>query len=106
MTVTGAGTVGRMRRRSDDIAVVTDLVEPLVVQHRRRIRIRLVAMVVWIAGWVVAGMLWRDGWLATAILLGSGPGIWVLWWLLVPRRVPGRRKAVTRAGPGALPGSG
>jgi len=92
-----------MRRGSGEIAVVTDLAEPLVVQHRRRIRIRLVAMVVWIAGWVAAGMLWRDGWLATAVLLGSGPGVWILWWLLVPQRRPGRRRAVTRAGLRALP---
>ena len=104
-TVTGGRTVGQMRRRPDDVAVVTDLVEPLVVQHRRRIRIRLVAMAVWIAGWIVAGMLWRDGWLATAILLGSGPGIWALWWLLVPQPDRGRRRAVTRRGPRELPGS-
>lgn len=93
-----------MRRRRDDVAVVTDLVEPLAAQHRRRIRIRLVAMAVWIAGWVVAGILWRDGWLATAILLGSGPGVWVLWWLLVPQSDAGRRAAVTLRGPRALPG--
>ncbi|MDQ4119642.1 MAG: DUF3099 domain-containing protein [Actinomycetota bacterium] len=92
-----------MRRRRDDVAVVTDLAEPLVVQHRRRIRVRLVAMAVWIAGWVVAGMLWRDGWLATAVLLGSGPGIWLLWWLAVPRHDPGRRQAVRTRGPRALP---
>lgn len=90
-----------MRRRRDEAQVVTDLREPLAVQHRRRIRIRLVAMVVWIAGWVVAGVLWRHGVLATAILLGSGPGVWAVWWLLAPRHDPGRRRAVT---PRALPG--
>lgn len=74
--------------------MVTDLREPLALEHRRRIRIRLVAMVVWIAGWVVAGALWRHGWLATGILLGSGPGIWLLWWLFVPRRPAGRRRPV------------
>ena len=95
-----------MRRRSDEAVVVTDMREPLRLQHRRRIQIRLVAMVVWIAGWIVAGALWRDGWLATAILLGSGPGVWMLWWLLVPPRDPGRRTAVTRRGPRELPRSG
>ncbi|MEU4376186.1 MULTISPECIES: hypothetical protein [Pseudonocardia] len=66
------------RRRREQVRVVTDLTEPLTVEHGRRIRIRLVAMVVWIAGWIVAGALWRDGWLATAILLTSGPGLWIL----------------------------
>ncbi|TCK21896.1 hypothetical protein [Pseudonocardia endophytica] len=94
------------RRRRDDVTVVTDYVEPLAVQHRRRIRIRLVAMAVWIVGWVVSGILWRHGVLATVILLGSGPGIWMLWWLLVPQRAPGHRRAVTRRGPRALPGPG
>jgi hypothetical protein len=92
------------RRRREEIAVVTDYVEPLAVQHRRRIRTRLVAMAVWIVGWVVAGILWRHGVLATVILLGSGPGVWILWWLLVPHREPGHRQAVTRRGPRALPG--
>lgn len=94
-----------MRRRRDEIAVVTDYVEPLVVHHRRLMRNRLIAMVVWIAGWIVAGTLWRDGWLATAILLGSGPGVWLVWWLLVPQRSPGRRRAVTAPGLRALPAS-
>lgn len=92
------------RRRREPVQVVTDLREPLAVEHGRRIRIRLVAMVVWIAGWVVAGALWRHGWLATGILLGSGPGVWTLWWLLAPRPSPGRRQAVTAPVRRALPG--
>ncbi|MBN9793599.1 hypothetical protein DMP17_34225 [Pseudonocardia sp. TMWB2A] len=91
------------RRRRERVQVVTDLTEPLTVEHGRRIRIRLVAMVVWIAGWIVAGALWRDGWLATAILLTSGPGLWILWWLFVPSRERGRREPVGRRPPRALP---
>ncbi|ANY05168.1 hypothetical protein AFB00_01270 [Pseudonocardia sp. HH130630-07] len=83
--------------------VVTDLREPLAVEHGRRIRIRLVAMVVWIIGWVVSGLFWRDGWLATAILLTSGPGVWILWWLFVPRRTAGRRRPVDGRPPRSLP---
>ncbi|OLM19441.1 hypothetical protein Ae707Ps1_3700 [Pseudonocardia sp. Ae707_Ps1] len=84
--------------------VVTDLREPLAVEHGRRIRIRLVAMAVWIAGWIVAGVFWRDGWLATAILLTSGPGVWILWWLFVPRPGHGRREPVRAREPRRLPG--
>lgn len=93
-----------MRRRRQEVTVVTDYVEPLAVHHRRLMRNRLVAMVVWIAGWVVAGMMWRHGWLATVILLGTGPGVWILWWLLVPQRTPGHRRAVTLRSGRALPG--
>lgn len=91
-------------RRGEPVQVVTDLREPLVAQHRRRIRIRLVALAVWIAGWIVAGVLWRHGWLAVGILLGSGPGIWLLWWLLVPAPDVGRRRAVTPPPRRGLPG--
>ena len=91
------------RHRREPVQVVTDLHEPLAVEHGRRIRIRLVAMVVWIAGWIVAGALWRDGVLATMILLSSGPGLWLLWWLLVPRRPPERRRPVTPPPPRGLP---
>lgn len=94
-----------MRARKPDPVVVTDLREPLIAVHRRRIRIRLVMMVVWIAGWIVAGTLWRHGYLATGILLGSGPGIWVVWWLVAPRRVTGRRRPVPPPGRRALPGA-
>lgn len=91
------------RHRREPVQVVTDLHETLAVEHGRRIRIRLVAMVVWIAGWIVAGTLWRDGVLATMILLSSGPGLWLLWWLLVPRRPPERRRPVTPPPPRELP---
>ena len=85
--------------------VVTDLREPLAVEHGRRIRIRLVAMAVWIAGWILAGVLWRDGLLATAILVTSGPGVWILWWLFVPpRNTGGRRYPVTPRASRDLPG--
>ncbi len=84
--------------------VVTDLHEPLYVVHGRIMRMRLVLFGIWLVGWVVSGILWRDGWLATAILLGSGPGIWVVFGLLRAGRKPGRREPVSRralAGPGA-----
>ena len=48
--------------------------------------------------------LWRDGWLATAILLGSGPGVWLVVGLIRARRRPGHREPVGRralGGPGA-----
>lgn len=83
--------------------VVTDLREPLIVVHRRMMRARLVLMVVWIAGWVVAGVLYRHGWLATAILLATGPGVWIIYVALTSRRRPGRREPVT---PAALPAGG
>lgn len=93
-----------MRARRPDPVVVTDLREPLIAVHRRQIRTRLVMMVVWIAGWVVAGALWRQGYLATGILLASGPGIWIVWWLVVPRRITGRRSPVPAPRRRALPG--
>ena len=80
--------------------VVTDLREPLIVVHRRMMRVRLVLMAVWIAGWIVAGVLYRQGWLATGILLASGPGVWVVYAAVTSRRRPERRLPVTRA---ALP---
>ncbi|MEQ3550241.1 hypothetical protein WIS52_07145 [Pseudonocardia nematodicida] len=92
------------RRRRDPVHVVTDLRETLAVEHGRRIRIRLVAMVVWIAGWIVAGALWRHGVLATAILFASGPGVWMVWYLLMPTRSAGSRQPVTPRRP-QLPGS-
>ncbi|MBC3192850.1 hypothetical protein H7X46_17475 [Pseudonocardia sp. C8] len=92
------------RRRREPVQVVTDLREPLAVEHGRRIRIRLVAMVVWIAGWIVAGTQWQDGVLATMILLASGPGVWLLWFVFVPpRHAAGRRRPVTPPPPRALP---
>lgn len=84
--------------------VVTDMREPLVVVHRRMMRQRLVLMVIWIIGWVVAGLLYRHGYLATAILLVSGPGVWLAHYAWQSRRRPGHREPVTlRAleGPGA-----
>lgn len=83
--------------------------EPLIVVHRRMMRQRLVLMVIWIAGWVVAGLFAEShGYLATAILLVSGPGVWLVhyawrWW-----RRPGEREPVTRRAPGsrALGGPG
>ena len=92
-----------MRARKPDAVVVTDLREPLVAVHRRLIRTRLVLMVVWIAGWIVAGMLWRHGYLATGILLASGPGVWIVWWLVAPRHVVGRRRPVGPPRPRARP---
>jgi hypothetical protein len=67
-------------------------------------RMRLVLFAIWLVGWVVSGILWRDGWLATAILLGSGPGVWIIVGLLRAGRQPGRREPVSRRaleGPGA-----
>lgn len=83
--------------------VVTDLHEPLHVVHGRIMRFRLVLFGIWLVGWVVSGLLWRDGWLATAILLGSGPGIWLVVGLLRAGRRPGHREPVGRRalGPGA-----
>jgi hypothetical protein len=84
--------------------VVTDLHEPLYVVHGRIMRMRLVLFGIWLIGWVVSGILWRDGWLATAILLGSGPGIWIIVGLFRAGRQPGRRVPVSRRaleGPGA-----
>lgn len=92
------------RRRREPVQVVTDLHEPLAVQHGRRIRIRLGAMVVWIAGAILAGTQWQDGTLATTILLASGPGLWMVWWLLAPPRDRGSREPVHRSGPRQLPG--
>lgn len=88
--------------------VVTDLREPLIVVHRRMMRARLVLMVVWIAGWVVAGVLYRHGWLATGILLATGPAVWVVYVAVESRRRPGRREAVRRPerGVAALPAGG
>ncbi|RZT86964.1 hypothetical protein EV383_3869 [Pseudonocardia sediminis] len=93
-----------MRARRPDPVVVTDLHEPLIAVHRRQIRTRLVMMVVWIIGWIVAGSLWRHGYLATGILLASGPGIWILWWLVMPRRGTGRRSPVPPPRRRELPG--
>ena len=76
--------------------VVTDLREPLIDVHRRIMRRRGVFLLVWLAGWIVAGVLWRDGWLATGILLGSGPGLWLIVAALFPHRPDGRRVPVTR----------
>jgi hypothetical protein len=81
--------------------VVTDLREPLIVVHRRMMRARLVLLAVWIAGWIVAGVLWRHGWLATGILLASGPGVWIVHAGIEARRRPERRIPVTRAALGA-----
>ncbi len=90
------------RRRAP--VVVTDLHDPLYVVHSRIMRRRLVLFGIWLIGWVVSGLLWRDGWLATAILLGSGPGIWLVVGLVRAGRQPGRREPVGRralGGPGA-----
>ncbi|HEY0816561.1 MAG TPA: hypothetical protein VGE11_25055 [Pseudonocardia sp.] len=84
--------------------VVTDLHEPLHVVHGRIMRGRLVLFGIWLVGWVVSGILWRDGWLATAILLGSGPGVWIVVGLFRAGRPQGRREPVSRRaleGPGA-----
>ncbi|OJY42687.1 hypothetical protein [Pseudonocardia sp. 73-21] len=81
-----------MRQRP---VVVTDMREPVVVVHRRMMRQRLVLMVIWIAGWIVAGLFAEShGYLATAILMVTGPGVWLVhyawrWW-----RRPGERVAV------------
>ena len=78
--------------------------EPLVVVHRRMMRQRLVLMVIWIIGWAVAGLLYRHGYLATAILLLSGPGVWLVHYAWQSRHRPGSREPVTRralGGPGA-----
>jgi hypothetical protein len=95
--------VGVLHRRPAPV-VVTDLHEPLHVVHGRIMRFRLVLFGVWLVGWAISGVLWRDGWLATAILLGSGPGVWLVVGLIRSRRRPGRREPVGRralGGPGA-----
>lgn len=86
--------------------VVTDLREPLIVVHRRMMRERLVLMVVWIAGWVVAGALYRHGYLATGILLASGPGVWLAHYAWRCRHAPGRREPVTRRALGGSASAG
>ena len=80
--------------------VVTDLHEPLYVVHSRIMRMRLVLFGIWLVGWTVSGILWRDGWLATAILLGSGPGVWVVVGLVRARQATGAPRA------GQPPGAG
>lgn len=89
-----------MSRRPAPV-VVTDLHEPLYVVHGRIMRMRLALFAFWLVGWVVSGMLWRDGWLATAILLGTGPGVWIVVGLLRSGRQPGRREPVSRRALGA-----
>ena len=80
--------------------MVTDLREPLHVVHGRIMRRRLLLGAVWLVGWIVSGVLWRDGWLATTILLGSGPGLWLVVGLLRATPVPGRREPVSPRAPG------
>jgi hypothetical protein len=89
-----------VRRRNADPVVVTDLREPLVVQHRRLIRRRLVLMVVWIAGWAATGFVADTAWLAIGLLVVTGPVLWVIVWLVVERAQPGRRESPVRALPG------
>ena len=91
--------VGVFHRRPAPV-VVTDLHEPLYVVHGRIMRFRLVLFGVWLVGWVVSGVLWRDGWLATAILLGSGPGVWLVVGLIRSRTAAGAPRA------GRPPGAG
>lgn len=109
--IAGRVTSLRVPRRPTPV-VVTDLVEPLVVVHRRLMRRRAVMFLVWTAGWIVSGLLWRQGYLATGILMASGPGVWLGVWAWEQTRRPGhrepagpRRRAVTREG-GAGPGGG
>jgi hypothetical protein len=107
-----------VRRRPGPV-VVTDMHEPLLVVHRRMMRTRLILFAVWAVGWAVAGLLWQNGWLATTILLGSGPPVWLAVWAWQQRHRPGRREPVTprpvrrralpapppgRAGPGGAGG--
>ena len=89
-----------MRPRNRPV-VVTDMREPLIVVHRRMMRERLVLLGIWLVGWAVAGVLYRDGGLATAILLVSGPGVWIGYAAWHEWRRPGPREPVTRR---ALPG--
>lgn len=84
-----------MRIRRPAPIVVTDMHEPLIVVQRRKMRARLVLFGIWLIGWVVSGILWRDGGLATAILLLSGPGVWLVYCTVLEFRRPGRREAVT-----------
>jgi len=87
--------------------VVTDLREPLVIVHGRMMRKRLILFGIWLLGWTASGVLWRDGWLATAILLASGPGVWLVVGAVTARRRQGHRIPVSRRaleGPGAAAG--
>jgi hypothetical protein len=79
--------------------VVTGLREPLVLLHRRLIRRRLVLMVVWIAGWAATGFVSDQGWLAIAILVVTGPVLWILVWSFADH---GHRDRWERVPPGAL----
>jgi hypothetical protein len=88
-----------MRRRNPAPVVVTDLREPLVVQHRRLIRRRLVLMVVWIIGWAATGFVADTAWLAIGLLVVTGPLLWVIVWLIAERERPGRRESPVRALP-------
>jgi len=91
-------------RRRPAPVVVTDLHEPLYVVHNRIMRMRLLLFGIWLIGWAVSGVLWRNGWLATAILFGSGPGVWLVVGLLRSGRKAGHREPVGRralGGPGA-----
>jgi hypothetical protein len=86
-----------MRRRNPAPVVVTDLHEPLVVQHRRLIRRRLVLMVVWMLGWAATGFVADTAWLAIGLLVVTGPALWVIVWLVAEQQRPGRREPPTRA---------
>jgi hypothetical protein len=86
-----------MRRRNPAPVVVTDLREPLVVQHRRLIRRRLALMAVWILGWAATGFVADTAWLAIGLLVVTGPLLWVIVWLVAERERPGRREPPARA---------
>ena len=77
-----------------------------IVVHRRMMRQRLVLMVIWIAGWVVAGAVYRHGYIATGILLVTGPGVWLAyygyrWWHRPGAREPVMRERRALGGPAA-----
>lgn len=86
--------------------VVTDMREPLVVIHRRLIRMRSTLGAIWIAGWATTGFVSDTAWLALTILAVTGPVLWLAVWAYRARRRPGRREPVGRreitapAGPG------
>lgn len=99
-----------MRSNRPAPVVVTDLREPLTSVHRRMIRTRTALLAVWILGWVATGFVADTAWLAIAVLVVTGPVLWVAVWWFESRRRPGRRTPVGRpaiqgrAAPGA--GSG
>lgn len=82
----------RAMRRARPV-VVTDMREPIALVHRRLIRRRTVLMVVWIIGWAATGFVADRGWVPIAILVVTGPLLWLVVWCATERSRHGARIA-------------